>query len=238
MTCFIQLEAATFLKNRLQGSQVGDYIVTAIDNTYTVILIKEKFDHQMSIEEITIPYHRLHDKRFPWAGWRHWVECGAPGHTSWVMYSIHCNSGNMRQYFSYSNNQWTQMKDVENFLSVLLNSRFVKVPKNDMKRVGVVPPSERNGQDRRRIWTPKMVYEGQVVHGLEFEAWRTRWPRDCSELSGKTITVYLPADERKYPTYFPYWLEIQGMLGKAKIRIIDSGKGLESPRPGPPRQVG
>ncbi len=235
-----QLDAATstFLKDRMQGSKAGDYIVTRIDNTYTVLLIKETTPHQISIEEITIPAQRLHDKRFPWSGWRNWVESGANGNTSWLLYTVHVDTGMMREYFSYTNGQWNNMSDVNNFLSTLLNLRFVKIPREEMKRVGVVPPSEKYGQDSRRIWSPKLVYEGKTVYGAEFEAWRTRWPRDCGELSGKTITVYLPKDERAYPTYFPYWLEIQGMLGKAKISIVDSGRNLESPRPGPPRKVG
>lgn len=103
--------------------------------------------------------------------------------------------------------------------------------------MGPRPPE--GARDTRRYWAPKMVYEGEVVFDLKFEAWKTRWPRDCTEMSGKTITAYLPEEgQRKYPAYFPYWLEIQGMLGKAKVRIIDSGKGLRSPRPAPPRRVG
>lgn len=235
--CIVNLDAATFLRDRLQGGRPGDYIVTKIDNTYTVILIKEKTDHQISIEEITVPAQRLQDKRFPWVSWRHWVESGATGHTSWLLYTLHCNSGIMREYFSYNQDKWYNMAEVDNFLSTLLNLRFVQIPRDKMKRVGVVPPSEKNGQDSRRIWTPLMVYEGKTVQGVEFEAWRTRWPRDCGELSGKTITVYLPKDEKKYPTYFPYWLEIQGMLGKAKIRIVDSGRGLCSPRSCPPKKI-
>lgn len=233
----VQLDAATFLKDRLQGSRNGDYIVTRIDNTYTVLLIKEKSGPQISIEEITIPAQRLHDKRFPWPGWKQWVENGANGHTSWLLYSIHVDSGMMREYFSYTNGQWNSMSDMNNFLSTLLNLRFVQIPREDMKRVGVVPPSEKYGQESRRIWSPKLVYEGETIYGAEFDAWRTRWPRDCTELSGKTITVYLPQDEQKYPTYFPYWLEIQVMLGKAKISIADSGHNMQSPRPGPPRKV-
>lgn len=235
----ISLDAApsTFLKDRMQGSKIGDYIVTRIDNTYTVLIIKEKTNHTISIEEITIPAQRLHDKRFPWAGWRHWVESGANGNTAWLLYTIHCSSGAVREYFCYKEGQWRSMSDVNNFLSTLVNLRFVKVRKEDMKRVGVVPPSERNGQDTRRIWMPKMVYEGKTQYGVEFEAWRTSWPRDCGELSGKTITVYMPKDEKAYPSYFPYWLEIKGMLGKAKISIVDSGRGLQSPRQGPPKKV-
>ena len=36
---------------------------------------------------------------------------------------------------------------------------------------------------------------------------------------------------QNYPSYFPYWLQVNGVAGKAKIRIIDSGSNLKSPKP-------
>lgn len=228
-------DAAMYLIDRLQKAEVGDYIVTAVDNTYTVLIIRDKHEHQISVEEITIPWARLQNPRFRWAGWRNWVESGAPGNTAWVMYTIHNPSGQVREYFSYTKNTWANMATADNFLSKLLNLRMVRIPNKDMRRVG--PPPVEGQKDDRRKWAPQMTYEGQAIYNVAFEAWRTRWPRDGSELSGKTITVYVPEEDKRYPSYFPYWLEIQGWLGKAKIRIIDSGRGLYSPRKPPSREI-
>ena len=52
-----------------------------------------------------------------------------------------------------------------------------------------------------------------------------------ADLSNKTIEIYLPRNSQIYPTYFPYWLQVNGVAGKAKIRIIDSGSRLKSPNP-------
>ena len=76
-----------FLKDRLQTAEVGDYIVTAIDNNYTLLVVKEKNEYEMTIEEISIPAKRIQHPKFQWYGWKNWVECGAPGHTCWVMWS-------------------------------------------------------------------------------------------------------------------------------------------------------
>lgn len=227
-------EAAMFLLDRLQRAEVGDYIVTAVDHTYTVLIIKEKHEHQISVEEITIPSARLQNPRFRWTGWRNWVETGAPGNTNWVMYTIH-DSGQVREYFSYTNNAWVNMSTVDNFLSKLLNLRLIRLPNRDMRRVG--PPPAEGQTDNRRYWAPQMTYEGRPIYNIAFEAWRTRWPKDGTDLSGKSITVYVPEDDKRYPSYFPYWLEIQGLFGKAKIRIIDSGRQLCSPRSCPKRCV-
>jgi len=221
-------DAALHLVDRLQRAQIGDYIVTAVDNTYTALVVTEKHNHQMTIEEITIPAARLKRTGSPWRGWKQWIECGAPGNTSWVMYTIHCSTGQIKTFFSYTKNSWGNMSPAENFLSKLLNLRMVKVPLNERKKVGHKPPE--GVPDNRPYWQPRVTFEGQEVYDAEFEAWRTRWPRDCTELSGKTITVFVPKDDKKYPSYFPYWLEVRGMLGKAKVRIIDSGKNLRSPR--------
>ncbi len=205
------------LKERLKQGAPGDYIVTAIDHTYTVLLIRDKSDERMAFEEITIPSQRIPK---PWQGWRNWVENGAPGHTSWVLYPIQLPAGEMGQTYSYSQRAWCQ-SGADNFLSTLLNLNMKRIPKKDRRRVGA--------GDTGRPWVPQVTYEGQVVQDVVFEAWRTYWPKDGGDLSGKALTVYLPKDDKRYPAYFPYWLEIHGMIGKAKIRIIDSGRNLTSP---------
>ncbi len=224
-------EGAMFLRDRLQSAEVGDYIVTAIDKTYTALIVKEKSENSISIEEITIPAARLQYNNQQWRGWKQWVQNGAPGNTSWVVYTIDKSSGEMRNIFSYTKNSWCHMSEENNFLSKLLNLRMMKIPQRELKKVG--PPPTEAVHDNRRLWAPKMVFEGNVVRDATFEAWRTRWPKDSTDLSGKLIIVYVPQDSHKYPAYFPYWLEIHGMLGKAKVRIIDSGRELASPRPLP-----
>ena len=224
-------EGAMQLIERLRSAQTGDYIVTAIDNTYTALIIKEKSNEKMSIEEITIPLGRIQNNQNTWMGWRKWVESGAPGNTSWVMYTVNSSTGQMTDYFSFTKNARCNVSSIDHFLSKLLTLKLKRLPKKDTKRVG--PPPPKGSKDARRSWTPQMIYEGKVITDVNFEAWRTEWPQDGGELSGKVITVYVPNDDNRYPSYFPYWLEIQGMIGKAKVRIIDSGRNLNSPQKAP-----
>lgn len=218
--CCRSADAAVLLKDRLQTAETGDYIVTAIDKTFTLLLVKDKTEHNILIEEVTIPAARSQYVRSQQGGWRGWIENGAPGHTSWVLYSIQRNTGQMENYFSYTRNYWCNISQADNFLSTLLNLNMEQIPRNKMKRIG----------GNRRVWSPKMVFEGEVIKDVNFEAWRTHWPRDRSDLSGKIIIVYVPENSYKYPSYFPYWLEVRGILGKAKMRIIDSGRNLTSPK--------
>jgi hypothetical protein len=212
-----------FLRNNLQRAQPGDYIVISANKTQTLMHIHARDNQILTIEEIAIPAR----KRSPKIGWKDWVIQGAPGNTSWVMYDIDLPTGQMVRYYSFTKKNWFEIPDADNFLSKLLNLKFNKIPENARKRVG---PRPRSGKDMRGFWQPQMIVEGQAVKGVIFDAWRTHWPRDGSDLSGKTIEIFLPRDRQRYLAYFPYWLQINGVIGKAKIRIIDSGSQLQSPR--------
>lgn len=215
-------ESELFLKNNLSKAIPGDYIITAQNKNYTLLVIRSKDPQTISIDEITLPQAlKPKDKTF---SWKQWITNGAPGHTCWVMYSINLETGIINNAFSFTKNEWFSIPQSQNFLSTLLNLRLTLIPENERKKIGPSPASD--SHDRRSIWQPPLIVEGQTIRGTSFDAWRTHWPKDNSELSGRTIEIYLPKDNKDYPSYFPYWLQIHGIIGKAKVRIIDSGSKL------------
>ncbi|HEV8053074.1 MAG TPA: hypothetical protein VGP47_11320 [Parachlamydiaceae bacterium] len=214
-------EAELLLRDNLSKARTGDYLVTGQNKNFSVMIIRNLENEQLTIEEITMPMSRVSGDSF---SWRNWVEKGAPGHTCWVMYSIHLPSGTMNQAFSYTKNEWVTIPQSQNFLSTLLNLRLQKVPNRERKKIG--PPPATEHVDCRQYWQPKLVVDGKTIPGVAFDAWRTRWPKDGTELSGKTIEVFVPVENDKYPSYFPYWLQVSGVVGNAKVRIVDSGTHL------------
>lgn len=216
-------EPELLLKENLGQAQPGDYLVTVQNKNYTILIIRNRDAEQLSIEEITMPISRVPNDAF---SWRTWVEKGAPGHTCWVMYTIHLPTGTMQQIFSFTKNEWISIPQSQNFLSTLLNLRLKRVADKERKRIG--PPPSSDSIDRRAYWQPRLVVDGKTIQGVAFNAWRTRWPKDGSDLSGKIIEVYVPKENDKYPSYFPYWLQISGIVGNAKVRIVDSGTRLFS----------
>lgn len=122
------------------------------------------------------------------------------------------------------------MPEANNILSKLLNLNLKPIPYSQRKKIGGRPTTASN------LWQPPIVVDGRKIEGVAFDAWRTYWPKDGSDLSGKMIEVYVPEENDKYPAYFPYWLQVSGFIGKAKIRIIDSGTKLISPKPPLPRR--
>ncbi len=215
-----------YLRDNLYKANPGDYIVIAFNNTNTVMHIRQQRDNLLTVEEISTP----EIKRSADFSWKEWVRLNAPGHTNWVMYEIDLKTAKMIRYYSFSKQNWYEIPDNDNFLSKLLNLKLIKIPENMRKKIG---PKVDNEFDMRAIWQPQMIVEGSRIPGTLFDAWRTKWPRDASELSGKTIEIYTPQSGN---AYFPHWLQIHGVLGKAKIRVIDSGSGLSSPKPPLPNE--
>jgi len=213
-----------YLKDNLQRAKPGDYIVITANKTNTLMHIYARQGQFLIIEEIAAPMSR----KAGHMDWHNWVKNNAPGHNSWVMYEIDLNSGRMQRYYSFSKCGWFEIPEVDNFLSKLLNLRLDYIPEKERKKVGLKIFAE---SEEARLWQPNLVVEGQVIRGVKFDAWRTRWPKDGSDLSGKVIEMYLPQDNQFYPAYFPYWLQIQNAIGKSRVRIIDSGTNLWSPKP-------
>lgn len=216
-------EETLLLRTNLERAQPGDYIVTVQNKNYTLLLVRNKEDDTISIDEITIPSKRLPESN----SWRNWVEKKAPGNTCWIMYTIHLPTGAIQKTYSFTKREWVNIPQSQNFLSTLLNLQFQLVPNGERKKIGSTISAGKN--DHRPLWQPPLVVEGKKIPGVSFVAWRAHWPKDGSELSGRTIEAYLPKDSDKYPSYFPYWLQISGMVGKAKVRIIDSGSKLFPP---------
>lgn len=217
--------ADTILRDNLRQAKPGDFVVVAQSKSYTLFHIYDKGADSLTIEEITVPMVRMRQHVFP--SWREWVRQNAPYHTSWILYAVDLSSGQMGRCFSVTKRSWQTLSQEYMFLPTLLNLRLTAVPANEVRKVGFPPIFGK--PDLREQWQPRMVIDGEVIPNVSFVAWRTQWPQDNSELSGKAIDLYLPAAGGSFPTYFPYWLQVKGAIGKATVHIIDSGSGLTSP---------
>lgn len=213
------------LRNNLASGRPGDFIVAVQNKAYTLLHIQSKGEDSLTIEEITVPSSRISRENF---SWRNWVMSGAPFHTAWMSYTVKLSTGEMRDSYALTQGNWFSVNLSDAFLPTLLNLRFVPISDKERKKVG---NPMKGGGDIKKIWQPPMVVDGQQIQGVLFTAWRARWPRDRTPLSDKIIEIYLPQDNEKYPSYFPYWIQAAGAIGKADLRVIDSGSGLVSPAP-------
>ncbi|MGZ6330936.1 MAG: hypothetical protein ACXWM7_08045 [Parachlamydiaceae bacterium] len=223
LTCVLPSEEyVLFLRDNLRKAQKGDFIVTSQGKNYSVLYIYGKTSETLTIEEISIPTAKVPRQHFSWSSW---IETGAPGNSSHAAYTIDLATGKILKFYTFLRGQWYEMASKDAFLSTLLNLRFSFVQPGDRRRIGM---ARRSGTQDNRSWNPRMIVNGQSVEGVRFDVWKTHWPKDGSELSGKMIEVYLPEEGYGYPSYFPYWLQISGLVGGAKVRIVDSGTGFNS----------
>lgn len=223
------------LKGKLAEAMPGSYLVIEQNKTFTFFHIYDRFDNAAIIEEVSIPTASFARKPM---NWKLWFESGAPGHTSWIMSQVNLETGVFEETFSFTHRGWIDMSSSNPFLTTLLNLRFQEVSIGDRRRIGL-PPGH-NKTDHRPIWNPRLVVDGHVIAGTPFYAYKARWPSDRTELSRKTIEIYLPAEIPNemgwIPAYFPYWLEVDGKIGSAKARVVDSGFEARSPKPSIPKR--
>lgn len=215
-----------FLRDNLSRANVGDYIVTSQNRTYTALIITSKFDQTVQIQEISVPEGRTPPDM---TSWREWIQQGAPGNTGWLAYEVAPQNGQLLECFSFTKNAWCDIPSADSFLGILLNLRLTPLETKFRRRMG-------GGDNSRGYWQPKLFVNGQALAGAGFNAYQTRWPNDGSELGGKQIEMYLPAQQGNYPSYFPYWMQISGAVGKARMRIIDSGTGIQPPASAMPKR--
>jgi hypothetical protein len=222
----MDLKGEYILRENMQKVLPGDFIVAFQNKAYTLFMIYAKENETLTIEEASVPQSMM-GGNVP--SWREWFASGAPGSTCWIRYKLNLQTSQIQDAYSFTQHSWVTLSGANNILAKLINLNFAWIPTEERKKAGSQPAM--GLLDRRPIWQPRLIVNGSQIPGIPFDGWKARWPKDGSDLSSKLIEIYLPSATSGYPGYFPYWLEVQGMVGSAKVRIIDSGSGLRSPRP-------
>lgn len=201
------------LKEEVPKAQKGDYIVYGYKESLVLVRVKENTPPILTIEEISAPRSCIE------SNWQEWLKNNAPGHTSWTVSRINIKEDKVESVYSVDDKEYVNSNPAFQFLPTLFRLHLTPIEAIDRKLIG--PPPAPGEPDFRKLWLPKIVYEGKEIHP-QLLAYRVRWPKDDSELSDRLIDVYIPQNGAL--TYFPYWIEVFAGLGKAKIMAIDSGR--------------
>ena len=216
------------LKEKFAQSQVGTYVVTEQNKTYTLLHVHTLTPDELLLEEISIPSHLVDFK-----DWKEWVKTGAEGHTSWIMYAVALDENQITECYSFTREAHLPTDSMDAFLTTLLGLDLAFLPEDERLQTG---PTARPGEvGSSKPWGPPMMREGKKVKGASYEVYTTAWPQDRSELSGKKIVLYFDKDHAEFP--FPYWMQAREGGLKFKIRAADSGTGLCSPKKSLPRRA-
>lgn len=209
------------LAPRWHRADAGDYAVAQIHKNCVFLRVVEVKSNALLLEEISIPL--AHSPKRD-ASWKTWREQGAKGNTAWLLYELDLTSGRLLSLYSHTLDSYLAPNTTHPFLPQLLTMTFSSVPEDKQLRVGPPPPVGKT--DRRRPWRPPLVIDGKARPNPSFEVWKTQWPDDGSEISGRVLEVYLPAENYPCPTYLPYWVQVEDKVTEVSCRLIDSGKNF------------
>jgi hypothetical protein len=210
------------LSDELRGAQVGDYVVFS-EQKHIILFRIASLQDDFIVEEIAIPESSCDPAKI---NWQEWLSKYAPGNSSRTITYIDKTTGAIKKMYSICEGEWIEQKPLFPFLPALFALPLEKVPNQERKLAGPTPLE--GEQDFRKLWNPKAVFEKKVIQNVAWDVFRTRWPKDASELSEKAILLYFPRSSECL-SYFPYWIELTDGFGKVKVRVIDSGKTLISP---------
>lgn len=230
--CFLYVESLFTLSlqerfNHNDPSLKGSFVVTEYQKTTSFLRIHSISPSFLMLEEINIPSELLPKKITDWDAWLHHK---APHHTSWLLYRIDLNLCKIVDCYSFSRKSYVALHEQQSFLTQLMSLPLEPIPESERKRIG--SKSDSDELDMRKVWNPPKIVKGSRVPNPHFQAMRTKWPKDESELSGKLIDLYFDQDNALFP--FPYWIEIGDGHNLFKIRAIDSGISLSFPFDSPP----
>ncbi len=217
------------LKERIEKAKSGDYVVTEANKMVTILAIRSITPTTLVLEEISAPLQNL--KKRP-SSWPEWVKAKAPGHTSWSMIEIDLQSSAVLECYSFSRATWVHLSQQESLFATLLDIPLTSIDPSKQRKIG--PPPMDGEPDRRKAWSPPLVFEGQKMEEARFDVFETVWPKDGSEISGKEVSLYFDK-EKRFP--FPYWIQVETSHATAALRTIDSGKNLPAIYRSLPRRI-
>jgi hypothetical protein len=171
------------------------------------------------IEEISIPSSTLPSK----TNWKKWMEEGAPGHTSWIMYEVDATSFTLIEAYSFTRKGWLFVSEEQDFLTKLLRLSLTKLKEDNRKKTGPAPLKDE--PDYRKIWHPSIQIEGKKQK-IQCDAFKAMWPDDDTILSGCNITMYFPSEGPSF--FFPHWIEASNGHYTHAIKTVEAGRGMVS----------
>ncbi len=232
--CFLFLLPASLfcsvhLKEKVARAAPGTFVVVEQGKMCTLLHIYANQQNAVLVEEISVPtYLKQNDQ-----DWKAWAESGAPGHTSWILFELDLLENEVSECYSFTQKSHLPTEEISFFVKHLFALNLTPLTENKQLQRGATAKAGEVGLSKP--WSPPMIRNGKRVKGAEYEVYETTWPRESgSVMAGKKIILYFDKQTQSFP--FPHWIQTGNRGLKQKIRAIDSGIGLSSPKEGLPRR--
>lgn len=211
----------SYFSQKLLRAQPGDYIVAKEPGSYCLLILRAKEGNRIVLEEIDIPEYAVDLAKIDW---KTWVLSKAPGHSSWGMLSLDLEKKELLEAYSVTKRCFLNLSKEEQFFLQLLSLPTTRLKDHERRKIG--PPPLADEQDRRANWQPKIKFEGEIRKDPT-NVYRAFWPKDGSLLSNCSIDFFF---DEKIPDFpFPIWIEVYTGHFKARLAVLEAGRGLISP---------
>lgn len=209
------------ITDRLQSADTGAFIVMEQERNLSLLHFHSQYNHTFLFEEITAPSFICDKIPFDW---KDWVKKGAPGNTSWKLYSLDTKTGIVTSVYCAKTKRFLSTDSLNAFFAVLCNLPLKEVSYE--KRLASSASAKPGQVGDQKPWSPPATFEGASVNDSSFSLSSAVWPKDTTALSGQTLFAYFDESRPSFP--FPFWIQM-GKSVKIKLKTVDGGFGLISP---------
>ena len=206
------------LSDKLYEAKEGDFAVSMINKSYTLIHIVKKKGSILLFEEISVPVSCM--KGSP--NWRQFMQNNAPGAIAWVLYEVDLKSGSMLECYSVLDEAFFDVTSFDHILTKLMHLPLSRLDEKEQRHIGSA-----TDVDTRKVWKPVQVFEQAKVKDPKFDVYKATWPDDGTILSHKSVEIYFDAKRSDFP--FPFWMQVKDASDASfKVPTVDGGRGLKS----------
>lgn len=219
---FVLFAEASLLQSKLQQANVSDYIVACQDKNISLLIVREKQNGFIKLEQIQTGLSKTNKKDFDWKAW---VESGAAGSTNWLLMTIDASTCAVTKVYSYTREAYILVDESMDFFAKLMGINFNFLVPGLRPKVG-----GDEGTGPKAEWKPCVRVNGSLECKLNYDVYRGYWPKDGSQLDSAEVDVYLPLPNQNVPTSFPLWIELKQNMGKGRITVFEAGSQIRSPQ--------
>lgn len=218
------------VREKFQCGELGSYIVLEHQRTNILLHLRARNEREILLEEVSIPsiMTKTSGAEDEW-DWVKWFLEGAPGYTSWMVYTIDLEKNMIIQCLSRKEGKEVlvelNQEVLVSFIPPLMGLHLHYLSIEERLQGGPILRVDQLGRRGLMPWGPVQYRHGRKVEYPVYDAYTARWPHDRTPLSGKLVILYFDQENIYFP--FPYWIQIKDFKSRCTLLTVDSGNTLQ-----------
>lgn len=214
---FSSLESVSLLSLQSK-SKKGDYFAALSLNEILFYAVLQNSPDTLIIQLASAPKAFLKER----PNWKVWAEKGASCATLNALIAIDKKKGSVLWVYDLQKQALRGFNE-GNLITTLLHLSLREQEPAKRKKKYLDRKSGPN------YWSPAVRFQGKQYPNTHLTPWEAEWPNDGTELSRQKIVVYLSTEDKQFPAYIPYLIEVGTGGTKQALRTLDSGTNYSPP---------